>query len=118
MIMAYPKKANTLIGCLCKHFHMDLGEFYDNYHDILLDKFSKGNISTYFVPEFSTDFLQHDHQAATNKSSSSHMFLTDFIKPIRVRNNCKTLIGSIFSNIIAADFILLPQFLIISFGFL
>ena len=104
---------------------MDLNEFNDYYLNNLLDKLSKENKTVFLLGDFNIDLLNYDQHSLTNElldSLSSHMLLPHIVQPTRIRNNCKTLIDNIYSNVIIPNNISgnitaaisdhLPQFLI------
>ena len=75
--------------------------------------------------DFNIGLLNNDQHSFTNEfldSLSSHMFLPDIVQPTGIRNNFKTLIDNIYSNLITPNNISgnitaaildhLPQFLI------
>ena len=77
---------------------MDLNEFNDYYN--LLDKLSKENITVFL---FNIYLLNYDQHLLTNEfleSISSHTLLPHIVQPTRIRNNSKTLIDNIYSNVI------------------
>ena len=80
---------------------MDLNEFNDYYN--LLDKLSKENITVFLLSDFIIYLLSYDQHSLTNEfleSISSHTLLPHFVQPTRIRNNSKTLIDNIYSNVI------------------
>ena len=104
---------------------MDLNEFNDYYINNLLDKLSKENKTVFLLGDFNIDLLNYDQHSLTNEfldSLSSHMLLPHIVQPTRIRNNSKTLIDNIYSNVITPNNISgnitatisdhLPQFLI------
>ena len=120
-----PKKANVIMRCIYRHPHMDLNEFNDYYINNLLDKLSKENKTVFLLGDFNIDLLNYDQHSLTNEfldSLSSHMLLPHIVQPTRIRNNSKTLIDNIYSNVITPNNISgnitatisdhLPQFLI------
>ena len=119
------KKTNVIVGCIYRHPHMDLNEFNDYYINNLLDKLSKENKTVFLLGDFNIDLLNYDQHSLTNEfldSLSSHMLLPHIVQPTRIRNNSKTLIDNIYSNVITPNNISgnitatisdhLPQFLI------
>ena len=101
-----PKKTNVIVGCICRHPHMDLNEFNDYYIINLLDKVSKENKTVFLLGDFDIDLLNYDQHSLTNDfldSLSSHMLLPHILQPTRTRNNSKTLIDNIYSNVITPN---------------
>ena len=120
-----PKKINVTVGCIYHHPHMDLNESNDYYVNNLLDKLSRENKTVFLLGEFNIDLLNFDQHLPTNEfldSLSSHLLLPHIVQPTRMRNNSKTLIDNINSNVITPNNISgnltatisdhLPQFLI------
>ena len=104
---------------------MDLNEFSDYDINNLLDKLSKENKTVFILGDFNINLLNYDQHSLTNEfldSLSSHMLLPHIDQSARTRNNSKTLIDNIYSNLITPNNILgnitatmsdhLPQFLI------
>ena len=59
--------------------------------------------------DFNIDLLNYDQHPLTNESLnslSSHMLLLHVVQPTRIRNNSKTLIDNIYSNVITPNSIL------------
>ena len=90
-----------------------------------MDKLSKENKTVFLLGDFNIDLLNYDQHSLTNEfldSLSSHMLLPHIVQPTRIRNNSKTLIDNIYSNVITPNNISgnitatisdhLPQFLI------
>ena len=120
------KRPNIIIGAIYRHPNMELDAFNDIYLNILLDKILKKRKSFFLLDGFNLDLLKYDHHALTNEfldSFSSHMFLLHIIQLVWVTSNSKTIIDSIFSNILDPGFISgnltftdsdhLPQFIIV-----
>ena len=85
---------------------MDLNEFNDYYINNLLDKLSKENKTVFLLGDFNIDLLNYDQHSLTNEfldSLSSHMLLPHIVQPTRIRNNSKTLIDNIYSNVITPN---------------
>ena len=64
---------------------MNLDEFNYNYLNILLRKISE-EINVFLLGDFNVDILKYDKHAPTNEfldSLSSHMFLSNTIKPTK-----------------------------------
>ena len=64
---------------------MNLDEFNYNYLNILLRKISE-EINVFLLGDFNVDILKYDKHAPTNEfldSLSSHMFLSNIIKPTK-----------------------------------
>ena len=99
---------------------MDLDEVIDSYLNPLLDKVSKESNIIFLLVDLNMDLLKDDSHALANESFDSlspHMFLAHIIQPPRATSNSKTLIGSIFSNILGQLLFQeksLSQFLIIA----
>ena len=104
---------------------MDLNEFNDYYVNNLWVQLSKENKIIFLLGNFTTGLLNFDQHSLTNEffdSLSSHKFLPHIVQPTRIRNNSKTLIHNIYSNVITPNNISgnitvtildhLPQFLI------
>ena len=88
------------------HPHMDLNGFNDYYINNLLDKLSKENKTVFVLGDFNIDLLNYGQRSLTNEfldSFSSHMLLPHIVQPTRIRNNSKTLIDNIYSNIITPN---------------
>ena len=112
-----------IVGCIYHHTHMDLKEFIDYYINNLL--VSCQNKTVFLLGDFNIDLLNYDQYSLTNEflnSLSSQMLLPHILQPTRKRNNSKTLIDNIYSNVITPNNISgnitatisdhLPQFLI------
>ena len=85
---------------------MDLNEFNDYYINNLLDKLSKENKTVFLLGDFNIDLLNYDQHSLTNEFLdflSSHMLLPHIVQPTRIRNNSKTLIDNIYSNVITPN---------------
>ena len=85
---------------------MDLNEFNYYYINNLLDKLSKENKTVFLLGDFNIDLLNYDQHSLTNEfldSLSSHMLLPHIVQPTRIRNNSKTLIDNIYSNVITPN---------------
>ena len=85
---------------------MDLNEFDDYCINNLLNKLSKENKTVFLLGDFNIDLLNYDQHSLTNEfldSHSSHMFLPHIAQPTRIRNNSKTLIDNIHSNVITPN---------------
>ena len=107
---------------------IDLNEFNDStYINNLFDKLSKENKTVFLSGDFNIDLLNYNQHSLTNEfldSLSSDMLLPHIVQPTKIRNNSKTLIDNIYSNVIAPNNISgnitatisdhLPQFLITS----
>ena len=104
---------------------MDLNEFNDYYVNNLWVQLSKENKIISLLGNFTTGLLNFDQHSLTNEffdSLSSHKLLPHIVQPTRIRNNSKTLIHNIYSNVITPNNISgnitvtildhLPQFLI------
>ena len=104
---------------------MDLNEFNDYYVNIQLDKLSNANKTVFLLGDFDIDLLNYDQHSTTNEfldSLSFHILMPLIAQPTKIRNNSKTLIDNIYSNLITPNNILgnltalisdhLPQFLI------
>ena len=81
---------------------MDLNEFDDYCINNLLNKLSKENKTVFLLGDFNIDLLNYDQHSLTNEfldSLSSHMLLPHIVQPTRIRNNSKTLIDDIHSNV-------------------
>ena len=101
-----PKKTNVIVGCIYGHPNMDFNEFNDYYINNLLDKLSKENKTVFLLGDFNIDLLNYDQHSLTNEfldSLSSHMLLPHIVQPTRIRNNSKTLIDNIYSNVITPN---------------
>ena len=64
---------------------MNLDEFNYNYLNILLRKISE-ELNVFLLGDFNVDILKYDKHAPTNEfldSLSSHMFLSNIIKPTK-----------------------------------
>ena len=88
------------------HPHMDLNGFNDYYINNLLDKLSKENKTVFVLGDFNIDLLNYGQHSLTNEfldSFSSHMLLPHIVQPTRIRNNSKTLIDNIYSNVITPN---------------
>ena len=114
-----------IMDCIYCHPHMDLNEFNENYVNNLLDKLSKENETVFLLYDCYIDLFNYDQHSLTNvffDSFSTHMLLPHIVQLTRIRNNSKTLIDNIYSNVIFPNNILgnitattlghLPQFLI------
>ena len=78
-------------------------ECNDYYVNNLFDRLSKENKTVFLLGDFNTDLLDYDQHSFNNEfldSLSSHMLLPHIVQPTRIRNNSKTLIYSIYSNVI------------------
>ena len=88
-------------------------------------KLLKENKTAFLLGGFNIDLLNYDQHSPTNEfpdSLSSRMLLPHIVQPTRIRNNSKSLIDNIYSNVITPNNILgsltatisnhLPQFLI------
>ena len=104
---------------------MDLNESNDYSVNNLLDKLSKKNKTAFLLSNFNIDLLKYNQHSPTIElldSFSSHLLLPHNVQPTRMRNNFKTLLDNIYSNVIAPNNKLgnfnttisghLPQFLI------
>ena len=101
-----PKKTNVIVGCIYRHPHMDLNEFNDYYINNLLDKLSKENKTVFLLGIFNIDLLNYEQHSQTNEFLdflSPHMLLLHIVQPTRIRNNSKTLIDNIYSNVITPN---------------
>ena len=81
---------------------MDLNEFNDYYINSLLDKLSEENKNIFHLGDFNIDILNYDQHSLTNEfldSCASHMLLPHIVQPARIKNNPKTLIDNIYSNV-------------------
>ena len=120
-----PKKSNTIIGCIYRHPNMDLNDFNNDYLNPLLVKLSKEKKTVFLLGDYSVDLSKHEQHSPTNEFLdflASSMFFPYIIQPSKVTSNPKTIINTIFSNIISTDIISgnltatisdhLPQFLI------
>ena len=100
-------------------------EFNDYYINHLLDKLLKENKTVFLFGDFNIDLLNHNQHSVTNEflgCLSSLMLLLHIVQPTRIRNNSKTIIDNIYSNVITPNDISgnitttksdhLPQFLI------
>ena len=88
---------------------MDLNEFNDYYVNNLFDKLSKESKTVFLFGDFNIDLLNNDQRSFTNEfldSLSSHILLPHIVQPTRIRNNSKTLIDNIYSNVISPNNIL------------
>ena len=96
------KKSNILIGCIYRHPAMDLNEFNDYYLNELLHKLPSENKSVILLGDFNVDLMKCDNHLINEflDSLSSHLFLPHITQPTRIRDSSKTLIDSIFSNIL------------------
>ena len=71
-----------IVGCICRHPHMDLNEFNDCYINNLLNKLSKKNKTVLPLGDFDIDLLNYDQHSTTNDflaSLSSHMLLPHIV---------------------------------------
>ena len=85
---------------------MDLNEFNDFYINNLLDKLSEENKTVFLLGDLNIDSMNYDQHSLTNKfldSLSSHMLLLQIVQPTRIRNNSKTLIDNIYSDLITPN---------------
>ena len=67
-----------------------------------MDKLSKENRTVFLLGDFNMDLMNHDQHLLTNEfleSLSSHILLPHIVQPTRIRNNSKTLIDNIHSNV-------------------
>ena len=72
----------------------------------LLDKLSKENKTVFHLDDFNIDLLNYDQHSHTNEFLdyvSSHMLPPHIVQPTRIRNNCKTVIDNIYSNLITPN---------------
>ena len=100
------KETNVIVCCIYRHPHMSLNEFNDYYINNLLDKLSQENKTVFLLGDFNIDLLNYDQHSLTNEfldSLSSHMLLPHIVQPTRIRNNSKTLIDNIYSNVITPN---------------
>ena len=68
-----------------------------------MEKLSKENKTVFISGDINIDLLNYDQHSPNNEffdSLSSHMVLPHIIQPTRIRNNSKTLIDNIDSNVI------------------
>ena len=89
--------------CIYRHPHMDLNEFNGYYINNILDKLSKRNKTVFVLGYFNIVLLNYDQHLITNQfldSLSCHMLLPHIEQKKKKRNNPKTLIGNICSNVI------------------
>ena len=90
-----------------------------------MDKLSKEITTVFLLGDANIDLLNYDQHSLTNEfldSLSSHMLLPHIEQPTRIRNNSKTLIDNIYSDVITPNYISgnitvtisnhLPQFVI------
>ena len=85
---------------------MDLNECNDYYVNNLWVQLSKENKIVFLFGNFTTGLLNFDQHSLTNEffdSLSSHKFLPHIVQPTRIRNNSKTLIHNIYSNVITPN---------------
>ena len=85
---------------------MNLGEFNDNYLNILLQKNSKEKKNVFLLGNFNVDLLKYDKHAGTNgfiDSLSSYMYLPYILHPARVTSHSQTIIDNIFSNYVSKE---------------
>ena len=100
------KKTNVIVDCIYCHPLMDLNEFNDFYINNLLDKLSEENKTVFLLGDLNIDSMNYDQHSLTNKfldSLSSHMLLLHIVQPTRIRNNSKTLIDNIYSDLITPN---------------
>ena len=118
------RKINIIVGCLYKHPNMDVSDFNENYLNTLLDKLSKENKQVFLLGDFNINLLNYNDHQPTNEfldSLASNSFIPHILQPTRTTSHSKTLIDSIFSNIISHEVVSgnitttisdhLPQFL-------
>ena len=90
-----------------------------------MGKLVKQNKTVFLLGDINIDLLNHNQHSVTNEFLgyfSSLMLLLHIVQPVRIRNNSKTLIDNIYSNVITPNNISgnitatisghLPQFLI------
>ena len=96
-----------IVGCTYRHRHMDLNEFNDYYYiNNLLDNLSKKNKNVFLLGDFNIDLLNYDLHTLNNEFLdllSFHMLLPHMEQPTRIKNNSKTLIDNIYSNVITPN---------------
>ena len=88
-------------GSIYRHPRMDLNEFNDYYINNLLDKLSKENKTVFLLGDFYVDLLNYEQHSLT-----SHMLLPHIVQPTRTRNNSKSLINNIYSDVVIPNNIL------------
>ena len=109
---------------------MDLNDFNTNYLNNLLDKVSKEKKSVFVLGDFNINLLNYNNNNPTNELLDyfgSNSFVPYILQPTRPTSHSKTLIDSIFSNIISPEAISgnltstisdhLPQFMIVPNAF-
>ena len=109
---------------------MDLNDFNTNYLNNLLDKVSKEKKSVFVLGDFNINLLNYNNNNPTNEFLDyfgSNSFVPYILQPTRPTSHSKTLIDSIFSNIISPEAISgnltstisdhLPQFMIVPNAF-
>ena len=90
----------------------------------IIDKLSKENKQVFLLGDFNVNLLNYNDHQLTNEfldSLASNSFITYILQPTRITSHFKTLIDSIFSNIISHEMVSgnitatisdhLPQFL-------
>ena len=85
---------------------MDLNEFNNYYINNVMDKLTKENKTVFLLGDFNIDLLNYDQHSLTNEFLdflSSQMLLPHIVQPTRIRNNSKTLIYNIYSNVITPN---------------
>ena len=85
---------------------MDLNEFNDYYINNLWVQLSKENKTVFILGNFTAGLLNFDQHSLTNElfdSLSSHKPVPHIVQPTRIRNNSKTLIHKIYSNVITPN---------------
>ena len=86
---------------------MDVGNFNKNLNPFL-DKLSKENKQLFLVGDFNINSLNYNDHQPTNEfldSLVSNSFISYILQPTRLNSHSKTLINSIFSNVISHEVI-------------
>ena len=85
---------------------MDLTDSNSNYFNNLLEKVSKEQKSVFLLGDFNINLLNYNVHSPVNEfldSLASNSFLPYILQPTRITSHSKTLIDSIFTNVILTD---------------
>ena len=102
-----PKKSNIIVGTIYRHPKMDVTKF-SNILNNLLKEINQEQRTVLLLDDFNIDLIHYNEHKPTNEfldSFASNSCLPNIIQPSRHTSHSRTLIDSIFSNVISKDII-------------
>ena len=102
-----PNKYNIIVGTIYRHPKMDVTKF-SNILNNLLKEINQEQRTVLLLDNFNIDLIHYNEHKPTNEfldSFASNSCLPNIIQPSRHTSHSRTLIDSIFSNVISKDII-------------